>query len=135
MRRHCSRIRILAGLVAAAVLATACASSQPFVISGEALDKAGAVFLLTAHAYDAALDQKLVTAEQYNHWKVFGQDFQQSYRPAVTTWKAARSANDAALEKTTTARINGLMATLSQYGLVVGLQVYDLLKSMPAKGK
>ena len=127
MRRFRSVGQCFAVVLVLAVLATACASTTPFRVSGELLDKAGSVFLMTARAYDAALDQKLVTPTQYNAWKAFGVQFQQSYRPAVTAWKAARAANDAAKEQTVQAQIDGLLVVLAQYGTVIGLQISDIL--------
>jgi hypothetical protein len=110
-------------LVALALYLTACASSTGFIVSGESLDAAGRSFVAVGQAYNAGLDAKTVTVEQYRAWATFARKFQQAYPPAVQLWKSSVAVNDAALQKDSAALIASLVTELATLGTAIGVQV------------
>jgi hypothetical protein len=116
-------------LVALACWLTAgCATTDPFIASGQSLDAMASAFLTVARAYDAAIDQKIITPAQYNAWKKVGQEIQKDYGPAVAAWNAAVGINDATKITEAKAKVASIVAQLTQFGLVVGVRVADLIQ-------
>lgn len=126
MRRH---LRGVTALLVGLILLTACAGKvDPIIASGNALDAVGGAFLSVARAYDQAIDQKLITPAQYNSWKKVGQEIQKDYGPAVAAWTAATNINDAVKITESKAKVAAIVAQLTQFGLVVGVRVADMVQ-------
>lgn len=116
-------------LIAMALMfAASCAKVDPIIASGNALDAVGGAFLSVAKAYDQALDQKVITTAQYLSWKKVGLEIQRDYGPAVAAWIAATNINDAVKITEAKAKVAAIVAQLTQFGLVVGVRVADMVQ-------
>jgi len=100
-----------------ALVMVACASTTPFVVTGQTIKQSGLTFLETAKLYDTLYDQKKITAKQYNEWKVVGKKYQDAYPVAERLWNTARASNDVVLEKASTDALAHLMAELARFAL------------------
>lgn len=86
-------------IVVTIFLLAACATSQPTMITGEALDALGKQFLDTGMLYDRLHAAKRVSDADYKRWVDFTYKFKVTYRAAVTAWQSGQGqvATDAAL--------------------------------------
>ena len=116
------RVPIL--LLIVLVLASACASTTGFLVTGESLDAVGKAFVQVGTVYNAQLDAKTITPAQYKTWATFAAKFKQAYPSGVQLWKSSVTVNDAALQKQSTAIVTALVTELAKLGAVVGVQVY-----------
>lgn len=98
-----------------ALTALACSSATPFVATGETTRVLGEQFLATARLMDSGLRSGVVTHEQYRQWRDFGMKFQASFPLAVDLWKAARAANDKAIEAHAAEILSGLAMDLARF--------------------
>lgn len=100
------------------VLAVACSSVKPFVISGESLDAIGKQFVTVGNLYNSMLSTQQITPEQYRPWATFAKKFQQTYPSSVAAWKKARIANDQIAENKVSEAITLLTAQLQEFALL-----------------
>jgi len=110
-------------LLLALTLLLGCATQSGFVVTGESLDSIGNQFVAVGNAYNAALDTKKITPEQYREWATFAKQFKTAYPIAVEGWKSGVKVNDAALQKSSLALISGLVGELGKFAVTVGMQV------------
>lgn len=98
-----------------AVASLSCSTAAPFVATGESLKVLGETFTATAAMFDAGLEAKTVTREQYLAWRSFGEKFQGSYPLAVNLWRVGRHANDRDLEKQASEILASLAVDLARF--------------------
>ncbi len=115
------RVLPVFAIVAAMVLAN-CAAHQPLIVSGESLAQLGNTFVATAAAMDKALDDKVVTQDQYDKWATFGKKFQMSFPLAVRLWRVAKDSQDATLEQQAVAMVASMAADLAEFSALVGVK-------------
>ena len=98
-----------------ALLLSGCAHKAGFVVTGHSLLELEHQFSVVADAMDKGLDSGAVSPDEYKAWRAFGERFQVAYPRAVSTWRASRAANDAALQGSLGAAVAGLTAELAGY--------------------
>jgi hypothetical protein len=96
-------------------LALSCASTTPFVVTGESLDYVGNQFADTAKLMDAALEKGTVSVETYRGWATFVRKFQLLYPVSLQAWESSRRMNDVAKTQQTLAIITQLVQELSDF--------------------
>lgn len=104
----------------AGLLPFACAHApDPIITTGQALHLADDTFVETGRLMDSALDNRLVTLEQYRAWAKFARAFPKAYRVAWDAWEVATKVADAAAQMGALDAIAVLLGELQRFYLSV----------------
>lgn len=81
-------------LVVLALCGIGCKDVDPYIVSGQAGDEVGKLFLEAVPLWKQAREQELVSELQYEKWKEFGERFKQLYPVAYRLWDQAVKTRD-----------------------------------------
>lgn len=90
----------------------ACATPKSTLITGETIHGMGQTFVDTASAYNQLHTQGIISQEDYDDWKKFGQQFQATYRPLVNLYKTY--ATGETQDKESADRVVEMLSSLNQ---------------------
>jgi hypothetical protein len=106
-------VRALA--LSSVLLLAACTHQQAMLATGESFVALGETFATTAGLMDIALEQGLVSPDEYRTWATFVRHFKLVYVPAADLYAAALSAGDTDAAGHAAAVLAELSAGLSRF--------------------